>query len=87
LDEIQTKIKEGFPPCYSKSTLQLCLEILFLKTHATSCSFFSALLYTVKEKGGKPDRKPHPFQKIHTETSSLKTLKIMPRNPKESGRS
>jgi hypothetical protein len=21
---------------------------------------YSALLYTVKEKGGKPDRKPHP---------------------------
>jgi hypothetical protein len=40
-------------------------------------------IYTVKEKGGKPNRKPHPFpmvQEIHTETSSLRTLKIMPRN-------
>jgi hypothetical protein len=32
-----------FPPCYSQSPLQLCLE------------------YTVKEKGGKPDRKPYPL--------------------------
>jgi hypothetical protein len=37
---------------------------------------------SVKEKGGKPDRKPHPFpivSEIYTETSSLITLKIMPR--------
>jgi hypothetical protein len=37
------------------------LRFLFLPTHATSCNFFSALLYTVKDKGGKPDRKPHPL--------------------------
>jgi hypothetical protein len=37
------------------------LRLLFLQTHATSYSFFSALLYTVKEKGGKSDRKPHPL--------------------------
>jgi hypothetical protein len=39
------------------------------------------LLYTVKEKGEKPDRKPYFFPyglRIHTETSSLRTLKIMP---------
>ncbi len=35
------------------------LRFLFLQTHATSYSFHSALLYTVKEKGGKPDRKPN----------------------------
>ncbi len=33
----------------------------FLQTHATSYSFFSTLLYSVKEKGGKPDRKPQPL--------------------------
>ncbi len=33
-----------------------------MQTHATSYNFYSVLLYTVKEKGGKPDRKPpHPF--------------------------
>jgi hypothetical protein len=40
-------------------------------------------LYTVKEKGGKPDRKPYPLPyglRIHAETSSLRTLKIMPKN-------
>ncbi len=44
------------------------------------------LLFTVKEKGRKPDRKPYPFHmvyEIHTETSSLRTLKIMPRNGNE----
>jgi hypothetical protein len=37
------------------------LRFLFLQPHATSYSFYSALLYTVKEKGGKPDRKPYPL--------------------------
>jgi hypothetical protein len=38
------------------------LRILFLPTHAaTSYSFFSTLLYTVKKEGGKPDRNPHPL--------------------------
>jgi hypothetical protein len=34
---------------------------MFLKAHATSYSFYSSELYTVKEKGGKPDGKPHPL--------------------------
>ncbi len=33
------KIHKSFPPCYSQSPLQLCLEIVFLQTHATSYSF------------------------------------------------
>ncbi len=33
-------------------------------------------LYTIKEKGGTPDRKPYHL----SETSSLRTLKIMSRN-------
>jgi hypothetical protein len=45
------KSLQSFPSCYSKSPPQLCLEIL--QTHATSYSFYSALLYTVKEKGGE----------------------------------
>jgi len=36
------------------------LRFLFLQTHAISYSLYS-LLYNVKEKGGKPDRKPYPL--------------------------
>jgi hypothetical protein len=46
------------------------------------------LLYTVKDKGGKPDRKPYSMvEEIHTETLSLRTVKIMPRNPNKIVRS
>ncbi len=41
------------------------------------------LLYTVKEKGGKPNRKPYPLPyglRNPYRTSSLRTLKIMPIN-------
>ncbi len=55
---------KSFPPCYSKSSHSFSLRLLFLKTHATSCSFFSALLYTVKEKGRKPDSKAHPLSMV-----------------------
>ncbi len=37
------------------------LRFLFLQNHATSYSFFSLLLYTVKEIEGKPDRKAYPL--------------------------
>jgi hypothetical protein len=46
LDEIQTKVLRFF--LYS-----FALRFLFLPTHAT--------LYTVKEKGGKSDRKLYPL--------------------------
>jgi hypothetical protein len=39
----------------------LALRFLFLQTHTTSYSFYSKLLYTVNEKGGKPERKPYPL--------------------------
>ncbi len=68
------------------------LRFLFLQTHATSYSFFSSLLhsYTVKEKEENLIETVPPSQylkKIHTETSSLRTLKIMPRNLNEIVRS
>ncbi len=51
---------KGFPSYYSKSPLySFALRFLF-PTHGTSYSF-TALQFTVKEKGGKPDRKPHPL--------------------------
>ncbi len=51
-----------FPPCYSKPPVQLWIEFfLFFQTRTTSFSFFSALMYTVKEKGGKPERTQLPL--------------------------
>jgi hypothetical protein len=42
------------------------------------------LTVSVKEKGGKPDRNPYPLpyglRNPYRNTSSLRTLKIMPRN-------
>jgi hypothetical protein len=55
LYEIQTKVLRVF------LLLIIALRFLFLQIHATSYSFFSVLLYTLKEKGGKPDRKPLPL--------------------------
>jgi hypothetical protein len=55
------KSLKRFLPCYSQSSLQYCLRFLFVQTHATSYSFYSSLLYNVKKKWGKPDRKPHPL--------------------------
>jgi hypothetical protein len=49
------KYLKSFPPCYSLSPLLLCLEI---------CIFFKLtqpLAVSVKEEGGKPDRKPYPL--------------------------
>jgi hypothetical protein len=43
------------------------------------------LLYTVKEKGGKPDRKPHPVH--YGLRYPNRNLKIMPRNLKKIVRS
>ncbi len=69
--EFLTKSKslKSFPPCYSP-LYSVALRFLFLQTHATSYSFFSVLLYTLKEKGRKPDRKSHPIPygyEIHIE--------------------
>jgi hypothetical protein len=61
LDEIQTKVLRVFVLVLQNYLHSFALRFLFLQTHATSYSFFSALLYTVKEKVGKPERKPHPL--------------------------
>ncbi len=38
------------------------LRFIYLQTYATSYVFLQTyLLYTVKEKGGEPDRKPNPL--------------------------
>ncbi len=58
LDEIQTKIFKVFLIAIHSYlyTLQLCLEI---SISSNSRNLLQFLLYTVKEKGGKPDRKPY----------------------------
>jgi hypothetical protein len=58
------KSLKSFPPCYSQSPLQLCLEISI-------------------SSNSRPYLLPYGLKKSHTETSSLKTLKIMPRNLNE----
>ncbi len=83
LDEIQKKVLRVFLLAIQSHHYSFALWFLFLQTHATSYRFNSALLYTVQEKGGKPDRKPHllpyglrnPYRNL-----SLRTLKIMLRN-------
>ncbi len=63
LDEIQTKVLRVFPPSFSQSPLQLCHEIFvyFFKLTLPFTVTTVQLLYTVKEKGGNPDRKPYPL--------------------------
>ncbi len=51
------KSLKSFPP--QNHLYSFALRFIFLQTHATSCSFYC---FTVKEKGGKPDRKSYlPF--------------------------
>jgi hypothetical protein len=59
LDEIQTKVLRIFLLAIPSHLNSFAVIFVVLQTQATS--FFSALLYTVKEKEGKPDRKPHPL--------------------------
>jgi hypothetical protein len=49
---------KSLPPCSSQSALQLCLEN---SISSDSHNLLQFLLYTVKEKEGKPDRKPYPL--------------------------
>jgi hypothetical protein len=76
------KSLKSFPSCYSQSPLQLCLEISISSnsTHAPLMISSVQLLYTVKEKGGKPDRKPYllsqglrnPYRKPSSPETSTK---------------
>jgi hypothetical protein len=60
LDEIQTEVSKRFPPCYSQPPLQLCLEIsVSSNSRNLLLSTVLVTVYTVSEKGGKPDRKPY----------------------------
>jgi hypothetical protein len=56
------KVLKSFSPCHSQSPLQLCLEISISSNLRNLFTVSTVhLLYIVKEKGGKPDRKPYPL--------------------------
>jgi hypothetical protein len=63
LDEIQTKVLKVFLLAIHSHLYNFALRFILLQTHATSLTIStSQLLYcNVKEKGGKPDRKPNPL--------------------------
>ncbi len=61
LNQIQTKVLRGFLLAIQSHLYSFALRFQFLQTHATSYNFYTVLRYTVKEKGGKPDRKPYPL--------------------------
>jgi hypothetical protein len=81
LDEIQTIVLRVCLLAIQSHVYSFALRFLFLQTHTTSYRFFWALMYTVIEKGGKPDRKSHPLP--YDLRNPYRNLKIMPRNIKE----
>ncbi len=56
-----TKSYEFSSLLFKVTSTAFALRLPFLQTYATSYSFYTALLYTVKEKRGKPSRKPYPL--------------------------
>ncbi len=66
---------KSFPPSFSKSPLQLCLKFLSCSLFRISFSYFT--LWRRKEENHT--LVPMVWE-IYTETSSLRTLKFMPRN-------
>ncbi len=79
MDEILPKVLRVLLLAIHKSPLQLCLEISISLNSRNHLRFSTVqILYTLKEKGGKPDIIPYPsplVYEIHTETSSLRTFK------------
>ncbi len=85
LDKIQTKVLRVFLLAIHSHLYSFSLRFLVLRTHATSYNFYSSLLYTVKEKGGKPDRKPYPlpYGLRNPYRPQVWALEIIPRNLNE----
>jgi hypothetical protein len=73
LDEILTKVLRVFLLAIRSHLYSFALRFIFLQTHATSCGFYSALVNTVKEKGGKPHTLPYglrnPYKNLKSENS------------------
>jgi hypothetical protein len=81
------KSLKSFSPCYSQLPLLLCFEISISLNPRNLLQFLRTvqLVYNVKEKGGKHDRKLYPVpygSRNPYRTLSLRTLKIIPRNLK-----
>ncbi len=95
LEEIQTKvlIRVFLLTVIHYRLYSFALRFILLQIHATSYNFYSSVtvLYTVKEKGGNPDRKPYllPYdlRNLYRNLKSMRTLKVMPRNLNEIVRS
>ncbi len=84
LDEIQTKVLRVFLHAIHSNPYSFALRFLFLKLMQPLTVSTVQLPYILKEKGGNLIENQTPF---HTETSCLRTLKIMPRNLNEIARS
>jgi hypothetical protein len=71
----------------AKRDYETRLERHAIYSHLYSFALSFLFLYVhCKGKGRESNRKPYPFpmvSEIHTETLSLRTLKIMPRNLNE----
>ncbi len=83
MDEIQTKVLRVFLLAIHSHLYSFALDLYFFKLTQPLTGSTVHLLYMVKEKGGKPDRKPYRLPmvlEIHTETSSLRTLRKPQRN-------
>ncbi len=61
LDEIQTKVKEFFSLLFTVTSTALPRDFYFFKLTQPLTVYTVQLLYTVKEKGGKTDRKLYPL--------------------------
>ena len=77
LEEIQTKVLRVFLLASHSNLCSLELRFKFLKLTQPLTVSTVQLLYTVKEKGGKPDRKPYhlsyglrnPYRNLKAENS------------------
>ena len=74
-------------PEISKADFKLTQPLTYFFKLMQPLTYYTVnLLYTVKGRGGKSDRKPYPLSyglRNPYRTSSLRALKIMPRNLKE----
>jgi hypothetical protein len=61
LDEIKTKVLRVFLLAIHRHLHSLALRLYFFKLTQHLTVFTGQLLYTVKEKGGKPVIKSHPL--------------------------
>ncbi len=79
MDEIETKVLRVSLLAVHSHLYSFALKFYFFKITQPLVKF--------KEKGGKPDRKPYPLsyglRNLIKTTSSLRLLKIIPRNLNE----